>query len=113
MSEAIVNCVRQFGHWVVYGVMDPSPVPFPVLQLMVKTVQLDTFMVFDFTGHPGLKIPANDQALARAMGYVSRGIESGALPIVVDKVFEGLEGLPDALRRLQKGTGTGKIVVEL
>ncbi|EON68736.1 hypothetical protein W97_07994 [Coniosporium apollinis CBS 100218] len=113
MSEAIVNCVRQFGHWVVYGAMDSSPVPFPVLQLMVKTVKLDTFMVFDFTGHPGLNIPANDQALARAMEYVSRGIESGALPIVVDKVFEGLEGLPDALRRQQKGTGTGKIVVEL
>lgn len=74
---------------------------------------MDMFKVFDFTGHRHLGIPSNYQALERAKEYVINGVGNGALPVVIDKVFNGLESLPDALRYQQQGAGSGKIVIEL
>ena len=113
MSEDTVKFICPYGHWIVYGMMDLTPVPFPWMTFLIKTVKFDMFKVFDFTGHRQLQLPNNDKALSRGIECVSAGIETGKLPIVIDKVFKGLESLPEALRYQQKGNGTGKIVVEL
>lgn len=63
MSEKIIDCLRPFGHWIVYGLMDTTPVPFPWMKFFIRTIQMDMFKVFDFTGHQHLGIPSNDQAL--------------------------------------------------
>lgn len=42
---------------------------------------------------------------------LTRVVGAGRLPIVVDEVFDGLEALPAALERLERGDQLGKIVV--
>lgn len=42
---------------------------------------------------------------------LTRMVGTGRLPVVVDEVFEGLEALPAALERLDRGDQLGKIVV--
>lgn len=113
LGEAIISCIRPFGHWIVYGVMDTTPVPFPWFSLIARTIRMHFYKVFDFTGHRHLKLPTNDQALMKATEYVSAGVQSGVLEVVVDKVFQGLESLPEALTYQKSGAGSGKIVIEL
>ncbi len=113
MSEKILQCTRPLGHWIVYGLMDLTPVPFPWMLAVMKSIKLDAMKVFDFTGHRHLNLPNNDHALARATRYVCSGINDGTLPIVIDKVFKGLDKLPEALSYQQKHAGSGKIVVEI
>ena len=43
---------------------------------------------------------------------VTRLVGGGAVPIVVDEVFEGLDAFPAALERLDKGGQLGKIVLQ-
>lgn len=50
---------------------------------------------------------------ARGREYVSKGLGIGKFPITINKVFQGLDQLPEAMRYMQKETGAGKIVVEL
>lgn len=113
LSEAIIGCIRPFGRWIVYGLMDTTPFPFPWFSLLAGTIKLDLYKIFDFTGHRHLKLPSNDQALMKAIEYVSAGVQSGVLSVVVDKVFQGLESLPEALTYQKSGAGSGKIVIEL
>ena len=113
MAESIAAAIRPNGRWVVYGAMDSTSGAFPLLQLMVKNIKLDALRVFGATGYPARGIPTNDQMLANARDYVEAAVGRGGLPIVIDKVYQGLEALPEAIDHMLKGAGVGKIVVKL
>lgn len=112
LSEKIIQSLRVQGRWIVYGLMDASPAPFPWLAAVSKPFKIDLYRVFDFTGNRHLGISRNDAGLERGREYVSRGIDHG-FPVVIDKVFKGLDQLGEAMAYMKKAAGVGKIVVEL
>lgn len=77
LSEKIVGSLRPNGHWIVYGLMDPTPSPFPWMQTITKPIKIDVYRVFDFPGNPNLGLLWNDAALARGKDYVAKGVGSG------------------------------------
>jgi NADPH:quinone reductase-like Zn-dependent oxidoreductase len=109
---ALATAVR--GHWIVYGLMDLSPVPFAWLSLFTRSVRFDVYKVFDFSGNPSLGLPGDQEAFARACRFILSGAADGSLPPVpIDREFRGLESLPDAMRYMSTSKAAGKIVVIL
>ena len=113
MAEKIVQCIRPKGQWVVYGLMDTSPAPFPWLIALGKAVEIYPYPVFSFTGHETLGFPLNMDMIRRGVEHCQAGFESGKLSITFGKVFDGLEKLPEAIQVLSDGHETGKIAIKL
>jgi NADPH:quinone reductase-like Zn-dependent oxidoreductase len=114
LSDKLPQATAIRGHWVVYGLMDPTPVAFPWWHLFIRSVRFDAYKVFDFTGNPTLRLPPHEEAFARARRFITAGVTDGSLPTVpIDREFLGLESLPEAMRYMRSNQATGKIVVTL
>jgi NADPH:quinone reductase-like Zn-dependent oxidoreductase len=114
LSAKLAQATAIRGHWIVYGLMDLTPVAFPWWHLFIRSVRFDAYKVLDFTGSPALHLPGNEEAFARAKRFISAGITDCSLPAVpIDKKFQGLESLPDAMRYMGTNQAVGKIVVTL
>jgi NADPH:quinone reductase-like Zn-dependent oxidoreductase len=114
LANKLVQATAIRGHWIVYGLMDLTPTPFPWLQLFIRSTRFDVYKVFDFTGNSSLGLPANREAFARACRFITAGIADGSLPAVpIDREFQGLESLAEAMRYMASNRASGKIVVTL
>lgn len=111
LSEKLAQSVKIRGHWIVYGVLDLTPVPFPFWLAFIRSLHFYTYKVFDFTGNRNLGLPGDEVAFARAKQFIAGGLSDGALPVLIDREFKGLESLPDALRYMESNQAAGKIVV--
>jgi NADPH:quinone reductase-like Zn-dependent oxidoreductase len=114
LAEKLAQATAIRGHWIVYGLMDPTSAAFPWWQLFIRSVRFDVNKVFDFTGNPTLQLPGNEEAFARARRFIAAGLLDGSLPpVTIDREFHSLEAVPDALRYMATNQATGKIVVTL
>jgi NADPH:quinone reductase-like Zn-dependent oxidoreductase len=114
LSDKLAQATATRGHWIVYGLMDETPAAFPWWHLFIRSIRFDVYKVFDFTGSPGLRLPGNEEAFARARRFITTGVMDGSLPTVpVDREFRGLESVPDAMRYMGTNQATGKIIVTL
>lgn len=114
LGEKIVQSTAVRGHWIVYGLMDYAPVPFPWLPAFIRSVRFDCYAVFNYTGNRHLGLPGDEGAFARARHFVGTGLGDGSLPPVpIDREFKGLESLPGALGYMASNQAAGKIVVAL
>ena len=111
LSEKLALAVKIRGHWIVYGVLDTTPVPFPIWTAFIRSFHFYTYKVFDFTGNRNLGLPGDEVAIARAKQFIAGGLSDGSLPVSIDKEFKGLESLPDAMRYMESNQAAGKIVV--
>ena len=113
MSEKIVQCIRPKGKWIVYGLMDTTPAPFPWWACVGRAIDMLPYPVFKFTGHGPLGFP-------RDMGMIQRGVEhcqalfsTDKVKITFAKVFEGIGSLPEAIDFMVSGAGSGKVSIKL
>jgi NADPH:quinone reductase-like Zn-dependent oxidoreductase len=113
MNEKIVQATKIRGTWIVCGLMDVSPSPFPWLAMFIRSVRFSTYKVFDFTGNRHLGLAADEEAFTRARHFIAGGLTDGSLPITLDREFEGLEALPEAVTYMAANQATGKIVVTI
>ncbi|MDX3854337.1 zinc-dependent alcohol dehydrogenase family protein [Streptomyces sp. AK02-01A] len=95
LSEALAHA----GTVIIYGWLDQRPAHLPVNWPLTVT----GYNNFDITG--------TADGRRRAAHYINTGLASGAFKPVVDRVFDGLEALPDAHRHMDSNTHLGKIVV--
>jgi NADPH:quinone reductase-like Zn-dependent oxidoreductase len=72
-----------------------------------------SFRVFDFTGHPGLGLPARADALERAKRFLWDGLASNRFRAKVDRLFFGLKEYAAAHRYMESNAQVGKIVIAL
>jgi NADPH:quinone reductase-like Zn-dependent oxidoreductase len=72
-----------------------------------------SFKIFDFTGHPRLGIPANQEAIERAKRFVFDGLASELFKPKIDRVFAGLEEYAAAHDYMGANAQVGKIIVGL
>ncbi|RRH98436.1 NADPH:quinone reductase [Mesorhizobium tamadayense] len=85
-----------------YGGLSPEPTPFPLLEVLAKTLTLRGYLVHEITGDP--------ERLEAAKRFILDGLASGALKPVIARTFP-FERIVEAHRFLESGEQFGKIVV--
>jgi NADPH:quinone reductase-like Zn-dependent oxidoreductase len=98
--------------WAALSSVPHLPVPrFRITSPRVFSLGIDK--VFDFTGNRHLGLAGDDEALERAKAFIAAGLADGSFPITIDREFQGLESLPDAMRYMASNQAAGKIIVTL
>lgn len=87
---------------VLYGVLDRTPTPLNISEVLFKRLTLRGFTLFEIT--------TDSQRRADAVAFVTDGLAKGELTPTIDRTFP-LEDIADAHRYLEVGGQVGKIVV--
>ncbi|BCM18010.1 zinc-dependent alcohol dehydrogenase family protein [Mesorhizobium sp. J8] len=90
------------GILIEYGGLSPEPTPFPLFEVLAKTLTLRGYLVHEITGDPA--------RLEAAKAFILDGLASGALKPIVARTF-AFEEIAEAHRFLEAGEQFGKIVV--
>ena len=85
-----------------YGGLSPEPTPFPLFEVLAKTLTLRGYLVHEITGDPA--------RLEAAKRFILDGLASGALKPIISRTFP-FEEIAKAHRFLEAGEQFGKIVV--
>lgn len=110
MTDALLQCVAMHGHWIQYGILDPSPVQVVWPAWFAKQPKLSFYSLIQYSG--GVQgQPGRPEAFARALRYVFEGVGEGSLPVPISREFQGIESVADAFRAMAGDLGGGKIVV--
>ena len=89
------------GSLVVYGWLDPAPIPFPI----APDFQARNVRSYAFT-----EITVDPVRRRRAEHFVNAGLRAGALRPILDKTFE-LGDVVAAHRHLESNTQFGKVML--
>ena len=87
-----------------YGQLDPTPAPFPVVPVLRKGLA--------FRGYTLWEIVLDEALLARAQDWILTRIADGTLRPKIDRVFE-LDEIVEAHRYMESNRQMGKIVVRV
>ncbi len=85
-----------------YGALSPEPTTLPVLEMIGKMPTIKAHNIWGTSG--------NEVRRKAAVAYVLRGLESGALKPVIDRVFS-FDQMVEAHRYLETNGQFGKVVV--
>ncbi len=86
----------------IYGLLSDKPTSLPVLDMIAKTTTIKAHNIWLTSG--------DEKRRKAAVEYVLKGIESGSLKPIIDKVFT-FDQMVDVHRYLEKNGQFGKIVV--
>lgn len=100
--NTLIQTVAPGGSLVVYGWLDPAPMPFPV-HPDFRARNVRTYAFTEVT-------MADETRLERARSFITAGLRSGALDPVIDRTFD-LTDVVDAHRHLETNTQLGKVVL--
>lgn len=114
LSEQLAKAVAIRGHWIVYGLLDQENISaFPWMTAFIRSFNFYVYKVFDFTGNRNLGLLGNEEAFARAKQFIAAGLANGSFAVTIDREFQGLETLPDAMNFMASNQAKGKIVVTI
>lgn len=102
--EALVNSAAKKGTIFIYGALSTEPTPFPLFPVLMKTLRIQAYTLFELTTDPEL--------LAQATKYVYDRVESGQFKPRIDRTFT-LDEIVDAHRYMELNQQIGKIVVTI
>ncbi|WP_419696697.1 zinc-dependent alcohol dehydrogenase family protein [Mesorhizobium muleiense] len=100
--EPLTAAMARGGILIEYGGLSPEPTPFPLSDVLAKTLTLRGYLVHEITGDP-VKLEA-------AKAFILDGLMSGSLKPVIAKTFS-FEQIVEAHRFLESNEQFGKIVV--
>jgi NADPH:quinone reductase-like Zn-dependent oxidoreductase len=92
------------GILIEYGGLSPEPTPFPLFNVLTKSLVLRGYLV-----HEIIRDPAR---LARAKAFILKGLSVGTLKPVIARTFR-FEEIVEAHRFLESNDQFGKIVVTI
>ncbi|MFI7388056.1 zinc-dependent alcohol dehydrogenase family protein [Streptomyces sp. NPDC049813] len=98
----LVAAAAPGGVLVLYGVLDRTPTPLDIGQVLFKRLTLRGFTLHEIT--------TDAQRRAEAVAFVTEGLVKGELVPTVDKAFP-LDDIAEAHRYLEAGGQVGKIVI--
>jgi NADPH:quinone reductase-like Zn-dependent oxidoreductase len=87
-----------------YGALSSEPAPFPLFEVLGKSLTLRGYVLFEITGDP--------TRLEAAKGFIIDGLASGRLKPIIAKTFP-LDQIVEAHRFLESNQQFGKIVVRV
>src|SRR5688500_18725674 len=102
ICETLTAAMSLGGILIEYGGLSPEPTPFPLFDVLAKTLTLRGYLVHEITGDP-VKLEA-------AKAFIVDGLMSGSLKPVIAKTFS-FEQIVEAHRFLESNEQFGKIVV--
>ncbi|WP_322028413.1 zinc-dependent alcohol dehydrogenase family protein [Paraburkholderia sp. J76] len=104
LVEPLTASMARGGLLIEYGGLSREPTPFPLPQVLSKTLTLRGYLVHEVVGNPDW--------LARAKAFILQGVEAGALRPEIARTF-AFEQIVEAHRYLESNEQFGKIVVML
>ncbi|WP_441235730.1 zinc-dependent alcohol dehydrogenase family protein [Bradyrhizobium sp. 930_D9_N1_4] len=102
--EPLTVAMAPGGILIEYGGLSPAPTPFPLGNVLSKSLTLRGYLV-----HEIIRDPAR---LARAKAYILDGLAEGSLKPIIARTFE-FEDIVEAHRFLESNDQFGKIVVTI
>jgi len=102
--EPLTAAMSPGGMLIEYGGLSPEPTPFPLFNVLTKSLVLRGYLVHE--------IIRDTVRLARAKAFILDGLSDGALKPVIARTFR-FEDIVEAHRFLESNTQFGKIVVTI
>lgn len=87
-----------------YGGLSPEPTPFPLINVLTKSLVLRGYLVHEITRDPA--------RLAKAKAFILDGLADGTLKPIIARTFR-FEDIVEAHRFLESNAQFGKIVVTI
>ena len=85
-----------------YGALAPHPTPYPLFPALAKGLTIRGYTLFEIVKNP--------EMLKRGKEYIYKGLESGSLKPIIDRIFP-LADMAEAHRYMASNQQKGKIVV--
>ena len=92
------------GILIEYGALSAEPTPFPIFDVLSKSLTLRGYLIHEITRDPA--------RLEAAKGFILAGLKSGALKPIIARIF-AFDDIVEAHRYLESNEQFGKIVVTL
>ncbi|TPN44517.1 zinc-dependent alcohol dehydrogenase family protein [Mesorhizobium sp. B1-1-9] len=102
--EPLTAAMSPGGILIEYGGLSREPTPFPLAEVLGKTLTLRGYLVHEITGNPA--------KLEAAKAFILGGLETGTLRPIIDRTF-AFDQIVEAHRYLESNEQFGKIVVTL
>ncbi|WP_456621921.1 MULTISPECIES: zinc-dependent alcohol dehydrogenase family protein [unclassified Bradyrhizobium] len=102
--EPLTAAMSPGGILIEYGGLSPEPTPFPLVNVLTKSLTLRGYLV-----HEIIRDPAR---LAKAKAFILDGLSDGTLKPVIARTFR-FDDIVEAHRFLESNTQFGKIVVTI
>jgi NADPH:quinone reductase-like Zn-dependent oxidoreductase len=102
--RTLISALSFQGTAFIYGALSPEATELPVLEMIAKLVTVKAHNIWATSGDPVRR--------KAAIAYVQKGLESGALKPVIDRVFK-FDEMREVHSYLEQNGQFGKIVVTL
>jgi len=102
--EPLTAAMSPGGTLIEYGGLSPDPTPFPLFNVLSKSLTLRGYLV-----HEIIRDPAR---LAKAKAFIIEGLSDGTLKPILARTFK-FEDIVEAHRFLESNNQFGKIVVTI
>jgi NADPH2:quinone reductase len=102
--ERVCEAAAPTANIFLYGLLDPTPVPFPLIPALAKDLTIRTYKL--------TLITARAERLERAKAWILEHLESGALKPKIARVFP-FDQVVQAHRYMESNDQVGKIVISV
>jgi NADPH:quinone reductase-like Zn-dependent oxidoreductase len=102
--EPLTAAMSPGGILIEYGGLSPEPTPFPLFNVLTKSLVLRGYLVHEIT--------RDATRIAKAKAFIFGGLADGTLKPVIARTFR-FEDIVEAHRFLESNTQFGKIVVTI
>ena len=102
--EPLTSAMARGGILIEYGALSAEPTPFPIGNVLGKSLTLRGYLIHEIVADP--------DRLEEAKAFVLAGLGSGALRPLIDRVF-AFDEIVEAHRYLESNAQFGKIVVRV
>ncbi|MCK1712061.1 MULTISPECIES: zinc-dependent alcohol dehydrogenase family protein [unclassified Bradyrhizobium] len=102
--EPLTAVMAPGGVLIEYGGLSPEPTPFPLFNVLTKSLTLRGYLVHEIVRDPA--------RLAKAKAFILDGLSDGTLMPIIARTFP-FEEIVEAHRFLESNTQFGKIVVTI
>lgn len=100
--KPLIAAMSRGGILVEYGALSPEPTPFPIVDVLSKSITLRGYLIHEIT--------SDAARLEAAKAFVLKGLKTGELKPIIARVF-AFDDIVAAHRYLESNEQFGKIVV--
>lgn len=106
----LAESVAWGGRIILYGALQGAQTAYPLWTAFLRNFTLQTYMVYNFTGLATLGLRRNEEAMARAVAFITQQLREGRLKPRIDRTFP-LAKIREAHAYMESNQQFGKIVV--
>jgi NADPH:quinone reductase-like Zn-dependent oxidoreductase len=108
--SVLADAVARNGKILLYGALGGMNTSYPLWKAFERNFDLQSYMVYNFCGHPDFGLARDEKAFARAVEFINRNLALGRLKPIISKTLP-LDDIREAHRYMESNEQVGKIVV--